>query len=83
MATDLEKIDLCMIELDGTDDKSKLGANAILGVSMACARAGAAAKVRYLDSKSLCGTEDLWLTLERAFPCMSLSANFRARRDRR
>jgi enolase 1/2/3 len=32
-----------MIELDGSDDKSKLGANAILGVSMAAARAGAAA----------------------------------------
>ncbi len=34
-----------MIELDGTEDKSKLGANALLGVSMACARAGAAAYV--------------------------------------
>ena len=33
-----------MIALDGTDTKSKLGANAILGVSMACARAGAADK---------------------------------------
>ena len=30
-----------MIELDGTPDKSKLGANAILGVSMAVARAAA------------------------------------------
>lgn len=45
VATDLDKIDHLMIELDGTDDKSRLGANAILGVSMACARAGAAAKV--------------------------------------
>lgn len=35
------EIDLLMIELDGTSDKSKLGANAILGVSMACARAAA------------------------------------------
>ena len=34
-------IDKTMIELDGTFDKSKLGANAILGVSMACARAAA------------------------------------------
>jgi enolase len=34
------KIDEKMIALDGTDFKSKLGANAILGVSMACARAG-------------------------------------------
>ena len=32
-------IDAKMIELDGTEYKSKLGANAILGVSMACARA--------------------------------------------
>ena len=30
-----------MIELDGTQDKSRLGANAILGVSMAVARASA------------------------------------------
>ena len=30
-----------MIELDGTDNKAKLGANAILGVSMACAKAAA------------------------------------------
>ena len=36
------KIDKRMIELDGTEDKSKLGANAILGVSLACAKAGAA-----------------------------------------
>ena len=35
------EIDNLMIELDGTHDKSKLGANAILGVSMACARAAA------------------------------------------
>jgi enolase len=34
-------IDRTMIELDGTENKGKLGANAILGVSMACARAGA------------------------------------------
>jgi len=34
-------IDQLMIELDGTKNKSKLGANAILGVSMACAKAAA------------------------------------------
>lgn len=33
------EIDRMMIELDGTPNKSRLGANAILGVSMACARA--------------------------------------------
>jgi enolase len=37
------EIDRVMIELDGTPDKSKLGANAILGVSMAVARAAAQA----------------------------------------
>lgn len=39
--TDQTLIDMTMIELDGTSDKSKLGANAILGVSMAVARAAA------------------------------------------
>jgi enolase len=34
-------IDQTLIELDGTPNKGKLGANAILGVSMACARAAA------------------------------------------
>ena len=38
---DQAKIDRIMIELDGTPTKSKLGANAILGVSMAVARAAA------------------------------------------
>lgn len=38
------QIDNMMIKLDGTDDKSKLGANAILSVSMAVAKAGAQAK---------------------------------------
>ena len=39
--TDQLGIDSAMLELDGTPNKSKLGANAILGVSMACARAAA------------------------------------------
>lgn len=38
---DQEQIDRKMIELDGTPNKSKLGANAILGVSMACLKAAA------------------------------------------
>lgn len=38
---DQEKIDLLMMNLDGTSDKSRLGANAILGVSLAVCRAGA------------------------------------------
>ena len=39
-----KEIDDLMIKLDGTENKSKLGANAILGVSMAVCRAGAAAQ---------------------------------------
>ena len=38
-ATDQMGIDAAMIEMDGTPNKSSLGANAILAVSMACARA--------------------------------------------
>src|SRR5688500_4065197 len=38
-ATDQLAIDSAMIELDGTDNKAHLGANAILAVSMAAARA--------------------------------------------
>lgn len=41
MVTDQNGIDAKMIELDGTPNKSKLGANAILGVSLACAKAAA------------------------------------------
>ena len=41
-AADQTDIDTTMLALDGTDNKSKLGANAMLAVSMACARAAAA-----------------------------------------
>jgi len=40
-ASDIYAVDKAMIEADGTKDKSKLGANAILAVSIACARAAA------------------------------------------
>lgn len=40
-ASEMYELDQMLIELDGTDNKSKLGANAILGVSMAVARAAA------------------------------------------
>jgi enolase len=40
-AEDQAEIDAAMIDLDGTDNKSKLGANAILGVSLAVAKAAA------------------------------------------
>ena len=42
-ASDIYVIDKAMIEADGTKDKSKLGANAILAVSIACCRAAATA----------------------------------------
>jgi len=41
LVTEQEEIDRMLLELDGTPNKSKLGANALLGVSMACAKAGA------------------------------------------
>ncbi len=41
VAQDQPLIDKIMIDLDGTKNKQKLGANAILGVSLACARAAA------------------------------------------
>ena len=40
-ATEQVSIDMTMIELDGTDNKGRLGANAILGVSLAVAKAAA------------------------------------------
>jgi enolase len=43
-AEDQEDIDAVMIDLDGTDNKSNLGANAILGVSLAVAKAAADAR---------------------------------------
>jgi enolase len=55
-AQDQMSIDQTLIDLDGTEKKDKLGANAILGVSMAVARAGAQASelplFRYLGGTS-------------------------------
>jgi enolase len=55
-ARDQESIDQLMIDLDGTPNKAKLGANAILGVSMAVAKAAAEASglplYRYLGGPS-------------------------------
>ncbi len=41
-ADDQRRLDTVLIELDGTDNKARLGANAILGVSLAAAKAAAA-----------------------------------------
>jgi len=46
--TSQEELDKLMIKLDGTKNKTKLGANAILAVSMALTRAGAAAEKQEL-----------------------------------
>jgi len=45
---DQSEIDNKMIELDGTENKGKLGANAILGVSMAAGRASASERGQFL-----------------------------------
>jgi len=47
-ASDQEKIDKTMIELDSTENKANLGANAILSVSLACARAAAVSEKKPL-----------------------------------
>ncbi|MBA2636480.1 MAG: phosphopyruvate hydratase, partial [Sphingomonas sp.] len=55
-AEDQGEIDSSMIALDGTENKSRLGANAILGVSLATAKAAASAArlplYRYLGGES-------------------------------
>jgi enolase len=54
-ATEQARLDRLLCELDGTPNKSRLGANAILGVSLACAHAAAASRGqplwRYLDTE--------------------------------
>lgn len=56
---DQKKIDKLMIDLDGTENKEKLGANAILGVSLAVARAAAMSQKKplyaYLNKKFFAG----------------------------
>lgn len=65
-----DEIDLIMNELDGTSNKSKIGANAILGVSMAVARLAAKANkmplYRYIAK--LCGEDKCILPV----PCMNV-----------
>ena len=66
-ASEQAMIDRLMIELDGTDNKSRLGANAILGVSMAVAKAAAESEgselYRYIG-----GTEARRIPV----PCMNI-----------
>merc|ERR1711881_808849 len=58
-----EKIDQLMLSLDGTDNKNNLGANAILGVSMAVCKAGAAHKgvPLYRHIADLAGVKDVMM----------------------
>ncbi|KAM9414350.1 beta-enolase [Pholidichthys leucotaenia] len=60
---DQEKIDNFMLELDGTENKSKFGANAILGVSLAVCKAGAVEKgvPLYRHVADLAGKKDVIL----------------------
>jgi enolase len=62
-AANQEGLDRAMIELDGTDNKSNLGANAILAVSLATAKAEAAAEdlAFYQYIARMTGTTDLTL----------------------
>ncbi|MDH4229265.1 MAG: phosphopyruvate hydratase [Nitrospirota bacterium] len=57
-ATDQARVDGCMIDLDGTPNKGRLGANAILGVSLAAARAAATSRglplYAYLGGEEAC-----------------------------
>ncbi|EFA09609.1 enolase [Tribolium castaneum] len=61
--TQQTEIDELMIKLDGTENKSKLGANAILGVSLAVAKAGAAKRglPLYKHIADLCGNKNIIL----------------------
>ena len=60
-AEDQRKVDQLMLELDGTDNKSNLGANAILAVSLAVAKAVAHAKgLRFYEYVAeLAGTQNV------------------------
>ena len=64
-ATDQTAIDKAMMELDGTANKARLGANAILAVSLATAKAAAASQKQplYRYIATLAGTQDLTLPL--------------------
>uniref|UniRef100_A0A8C5LVN7 Enolase n=1 Tax=Leptobrachium leishanense TaxID=445787 RepID=A0A8C5LVN7_9ANUR len=56
-----EKIDKLMLDMDGTENKSKFGANAILGVSLAVCKAGAAEKgvPLYRHNADLAGNKEI------------------------
>ena len=63
MTVDQQKIDTTLITLDGTENKAKLGANALLAVSMAAARAGAEDKPLYSYLAQLAKTKKIVLPI--------------------
>ena len=69
-AADQRAIDEVMLALDGTPNKSKLGANAILGVSLAASKAGAQAKgvPLYRHYADLAGNKELIMPV----PCFNV-----------
>ena len=68
--TDQTAIDGMMNEIDGTENKGKLGANAVLGVSLAASKAGAAAKgvPLYRHFADLAGNSQLMMPV----PCFNV-----------
>jgi enolase len=68
--TDQEAVDKAMIDLDGTPNKGEFGANAVLGVSLAAAKAGAAAKgvPLYRHFADLAGNTQLMMPV----PCFNV-----------
>jgi len=70
--TDQKGIDDIMLKLDGTPNKSNLGANAILGVSLAVSKAGAAAKgiPLYAHFAELAGNQEPKYTMP--IPCFNV-----------
>jgi len=68
--TEQKAIDELMLALDGTENKNKLGANAILGVSMAVCKAGAAHKAvpLYRHIADLAGVEGVLMPV----PCLNV-----------
>lgn len=68
---DQQAVDRLLLSLDGTDNKGKLGANAILGVSMAVCRAGAAKKglPLYQHIAELAGNKDAYIL---PVPCFNI-----------
>jgi len=69
---DQRGIDEAMIKLDGTANKSSLGANAILGISLAASKAGAAAQgiPLYAHYAALAGNKDAKYTMP--IPCFNV-----------